>query len=97
MHDNNPNPNQNQKQMQMQIEKSGYGSLVHGAITGILLPIVGYLVTEINTTKKDLADYKVIVAQELGQKVYRADLDRLETKIDNLRNLFIEMVKEHHK
>ena len=79
-------------------EKSSKGSTLHSVITGILVPLVGWLVSEINTTKKDLADYKVIVAQEMGNKVYRADLDRLENKIDDLRNLVIsEVVKRNER
>ncbi len=72
--------------------------IIHGIVTGILIPLTVYLVNEINANKKDLADYKVVVAQEMGNKVYRADLDRLENKIDDLRNLVIsEVVKRNNK
>ena len=68
--------------------------IIHGIITTTLVPFAIYMMTELKETKKELTDYKVTVTAELGQKVYRADLDRLENKIDNLRDLVInEIVK----
>jgi len=68
--------------------------IIHSIITTMLIPAFGYLLMQLNDVKKEFSDYKVAVTQELGNKVYRADLDRLETKIDDLRNLVIsELIK----
>lgn len=65
----------------------------HGIATGIIIPFVVYMLTEINTSKKELSDYKVEVARELAGRVYKSDIVRLEDKIDDLRNLFISEIR----
>lgn len=65
----------------------------HGIATGIIIPFVVYMLTEINTSKKELSDYKVEVARELAGRVYKGDIVRLEDKIDDLRNLFISEIR----
>ena len=68
----------------------------HGIATGIIIPFVVYMITEINASKKELSDYKVEVARELAGRVYKGDIVRLEDKIDDLRNLFISEIRKNH-
>lgn len=69
--------------------------ILHGLLTGFLIPFAIYLLAEINTGKKELSDFKVTVAQEMGNRVLKSDLERLENKIDDLRNLVIsELIKK---
>ena len=73
-------------------DKMSMYNIIHGIVTTLLIPLAVYLLNEINENKKELSEYKVTVAQELGNRVYRADLDRLENKIDDLRSLVIEQL-----
>lgn len=69
--------------------------IVHSLITTLLVPIIGYLIFQLNTAQKELSDFKVEIARELAGRVYKTDIVRLEDKIDELRNLFISEIRKH--
>lgn len=66
----------------------------HKFITGILIPVVFYLLAQINETKNDLKKFEVKVAQEYSRIAYREDIVRLEQKLDDLRKLIIDEIKK---
>lgn len=55
--------------------------------TGIMIPVLYYLLTRINETNKQLNDFKFKVASEF---VNKEEIRNLEQKIDNLQKLIIE-------
>lgn len=68
-------------------------SMVHKFVTGILIPVIFYLLSQINEVKKDLAQFEVRVAKEASQYAMRDDIVRVESKIDELKNLIIQEIK----
>lgn len=68
-------------------------SLVHKFITGILIPVIFYLLGQINEVKKELSAFEVRVAKEASRYAVREDIVRVESKIDELKNLIIQEIK----
>lgn len=52
----------------------------------VIIPLTAFLMREIQVCRKDLADYKVCVAQTYATEKH---LVRLEVKIDELKDLII--------
>lgn len=52
----------------------------------VIIPVTAFLIREIQGCRRDLAEYKVYVAQNYASG---AHLLRLEVKIDELKDLFI--------
>ena len=68
--------------------------LLHKTVTGILIPIVLYLLGQINEIKKDVSIFELRVAKESVQYAMRSDIVRVETKIDELKTLIIQEIKK---
>lgn len=52
----------------------------------VIIPVTAFLIREIQNCRKDLADYKVYVAQNYASGSH---LLRLEVKIDELKDLML--------
>ena len=52
----------------------------------VIVPVTAFLIREIQNCRKDLADYKVYVAQNYASG---SPLLRLEVKIDELKDLML--------
>ncbi len=52
----------------------------------VIVPVTAFLIREIQNCRKDLADYKVYVAQNYASGSH---LLRLEVKIDELKDLML--------
>lgn len=76
-----------------QKDKTNY-EIIHKLITGLMLPIVFYLLTQINEVKNELMQHEVKAANEQSKYALRDDIVRVEQKIDDLRNLIIQEVKK---
>lgn len=72
-------------------EKNVY-ELIHRIITGVLLPIIFYLLGQINDVKSELSQHEIRAAQAESKYAMREDIVRVETKIDELRKLIIQEV-----
>jgi hypothetical protein len=64
----------------------------------ICVPAFGWLFLKLGEVRKELNDFKVEVAKDAlaqAQKyALKEDISRIETKLDDLRNLVIEEVKK---
>jgi hypothetical protein len=64
----------------------------------ICVPAFGWLFYKIGEMRKDLNDFKVEVARDAlaqAQKyALKEDISRIESKLDDLRNLVIEEIKK---
>lgn len=64
----------------------------------ICIPAFGWLLYKVGETRKDLNDFKVEVARDAlaqAQKyALKEDISRIESKLDDLRNLVIEEIKK---
>ncbi len=69
--------------------------LIHKMITGIMIPVVFYLLGQINDIQKELSVFEIRVAKEASQYVLRDDMVRVETKIDELKTLIIQEIKRN--
>ena len=67
---------------------------LHKTVTGIPIPIVLYLLGQINEVKKDVSLFELRVAQDAGQYAMRSDIVRVESKIDELKTLIIQEIKK---
>ena len=68
--------------------------LLHKTITGILIPVVVYLLGEIHDIQKEVSIFDLRVAKESVQYAMRSDIVRVETKIDELKTLIIQEIKK---
>ncbi len=68
--------------------------VIHKMVTGIMIPVVFYLLGQINDVKKEMSVFEIRVAQEAAQYVLRDDLVRVEAKIDELKTLIIQEIKK---
>ncbi len=68
--------------------------LLHKTITGILIPVVVYLMGEIHDMQKEVSIFELRVAKEAVQYAMRTDIVRVETKIDELKTLIIQEIKK---
>lgn len=66
---------------------------LHKLITGVLIPVVLFLLGQINDVHKELSVFEVKVAQDSARYAVRDDIVRVETKIDELKNLIIQEIK----
>lgn len=57
------------------------------------IPAFGYLFYAVGCVRKDLEDFKVEVAKESKNYATTESIQRLEEKIDNLRDLIIDELK----
>lgn len=58
-----------------------------------LVPAFGYLFYEVSCIRRDLEAFKVEVAKEAKNYATNAAIERLEGKIDDLRDLIIDEMK----
>lgn len=56
----------------------------------ICIPAFGWLFYEVGRIRRDLADFKIEVAKEAKNYATNDAIIRVESKIDELRNLIIE-------
>lgn len=72
--------------------------VLHKTVTGFLIPLVFYLLGQINEVKKEVSIFELRVAKDSAQYAMRDDIVRVETKIDELKTLIIQEVKrnEHY-
>lgn len=68
--------------------------LLHKTATGILIPIVLYLLGQINEVKKEVSIFELRVAKDAAQYAMRSDIVRVETKIDELKTLIIQEIQK---
>lgn len=68
--------------------------LLHKTVTGILIPVVLYLLGQIRDIQKEVSIFELRVAQESVQYAMRSDIVRVETKIDELKTLIIQEIKK---
>lgn len=74
--------------------KEGIYEVLHKTITGILIPVVFYLLGQIGEVQKDLNTFQVKVAAEYSRN---EQVVRIENKIDDLRLIIIKnMQGEDH-
>ena len=57
------------------------------------IPAFAYLFYKVNTIQKELAEFKVEVAKDSKNYATTESIERLEEKIDNLRDLIIDELK----
>lgn len=57
------------------------------------IPAFGYLFYAVGCVRKDLEDFKVEVAKEAKNYATTESIQRLEEKIDDLRDLIIEEIR----
>lgn len=67
--------------------KEGIYEVLHKTITGILIPVVFYLLGQIGAVQKDLNTFQVKVAAEYSRN---EQVVRIENKIDDLRLIIIK-------
>jgi hypothetical protein len=58
-----------------------------------LVPAFVYLLYKVNTIQKELAEFKVEVAKDSKNYATTESIQRLEEKIDGLRDLIIDELK----
>lgn len=79
-----------------QTGKSGHDlnvyELIHRIITGVVIPILFYIIGQIDNIKVELSQHEIKAAQNESKYAMREDIVRVETKIDELRKLIIQEV-----
>lgn len=73
------------------IDKNVY-NIIHGIVTGVILPIIFYLLGQINDVRSELSQHEIKAAQSESKYAMRDDIVRVESKIDELRKLIIQEV-----
>jgi hypothetical protein len=73
------------------IDKNVY-NIIHGIVTGVILPIIFYLLGQINDIRAELSQHEIKAAQSESKYAMRDDIVRVESKIDELRKLIIQEV-----
>ena len=64
---------------------------LHKLITGILIPVIFFLLSEIETLRSDLKDFQIQVARDYAKNEV---IVRIEQKLDDIRNLVIQEIKK---
>ncbi len=65
-------------------------NIAHKFITGVLIPVMFYVLGHINEIKNELLNFEVKMAQESARYAMRDDIVRVEGKIDELKTLIIQ-------
>jgi hypothetical protein len=66
--------------------------VIHKIVTGILLPIIFYVLGQLNDIRSELSQHEIKAAQAESKYAMRDDIVRVEGKIDELRKLIIQEV-----
>ena len=67
---------------------------LHKLMTGIFIPIICFILSEIEHLRDDLKTFQVQVAKEASHYANREDIFRIEQKLDDMRTLFIQELKK---
>ena len=73
--------------------KEGLYEMIHKILTGIMIPVVFYILAQINGVKEELTQHEVKAAQNESKYALRDDIVRVEQKIDDLRSLIIQEIR----
>ncbi len=63
-------------------------------ITGILVPVIVFLFSQVDALKKEMYLFEVKVATDTAKFARREDIVRMEQKIDDLKDLIIREIKK---
>lgn len=66
--------------------------LIHRIITGVFIPILFYVIGQLDNIKVELSQHEIKAAQSESKYAMRDDIVRVEGKIDELRKLIIQEV-----
>ena len=66
--------------------------LIHRIITGVVIPILFYVIGQLDNIKVELSQHEIKAAQSESKYAMRDDIVRVEGKIDELRKLIIQEV-----
>lgn len=66
--------------------------LIHRIITGVVIPILFYVIGQLDNIKTELSQHEIKAAQSESKYAMRDDIVRVEGKIDELRKLIIQEV-----
>lgn len=74
--------------------KNPFFDTLHKLMTGIFIPIIFFILSEIEQIRNDLKTFQVQVAKEAAHYANREDIFRIEQKLDDMRTLFIQELKK---